>query len=174
MTKKNYLAAGFAVGHLLLVVCGAASISVVPPACPGWKALRCYGALSGADDGYGFFAPSVAFQRRIALIITDSTGASRTEYLDEGENREVALRVGGVVDTLPLADSHAKWRRSMAASWAASMFGRHSDANEILVRVEEYQLPAMVEYKAGERPAWRVMYEARFVRDRDQEFERRK
>src|SRR5438270_312272 len=132
MSTRQLLAALLAGGHLILVVCGAANLSA-----PKWtriagKGLRWYGAVSGADSGYGFFAPGVASQTRATFTLADADGRTWTGDLAAGDNHEVQLRLGAMVST---AASPAI-RRKLAASWAGKLFADHPEAEHVQIRVE--------------------------------------
>src|SRR5262249_50739225 len=147
--------------HLLLVVCGAAGLSLLPDGTGPGKALRWYGAMSGSDNGYGFFAPGVASQFRATFTLSDGAGRGWTDTLEGEPNPEVTLRIRSIVGLF----AEGGLGPALAASWAAKLFGRHPDARHLLVRVEAYDLPTMAEYRDGERPRWQPIYEATFARD---------
>ena len=44
------------------------------------------------------------------------------------------------------------------------MFGRHPDAEQVVVRIETYELPPMEHVRAGEKARWETVYEATFRR----------
>ena len=67
MTARHAAVAVLAAAHLTLVVCGAARLR--PPHGPAGSAVRFYGALSGSDNGFGFFAPGVASQVRMVQSV---------------------------------------------------------------------------------------------------------
>jgi hypothetical protein len=117
--------------------------------------------MSGADSGYGFFAPSVGSQTRAVFTLSDGAGRTWTDTFDEGGNHEVQLRLGSMVSNT----SYEGLRRGLAASWSGKLFARHPDAHEVRVRIELYDLPPMDEYRDGARPEWRTVYEATFLRD---------
>jgi hypothetical protein len=138
------------------------------------RAARTYGAYSGSDSSYGFFAPSVGPQIRATFTLSDDSGRTWTDTLESRSNREVELRIGGIVALFCSTDE----RDALAASLAATMFGRHPEARFVTVQAESYgttgtaatsqedlyQLPSMANYRAGERPMWRVLYQATFTR----------
>jgi hypothetical protein len=162
MNKQTTVVISLAAAHLLLVVCGAAGLSLLSGRSPPGKALRWYGAMSGADNGYGFFAPGVAPQWRATFTLSDTAGRTWTDTLEGDHNHEVAHRVGGIVNLF----SEPGLRPELAASWAAKMFGRYPDAKQVVIRVEIYDLPTMAEYRNGTRPQWEFICEATFARHR--------
>jgi hypothetical protein len=141
-------------GHLALVACGAAGLRLLPASNIAGQTLRCYGALSGADMGFGFFAPAVGSQMRAVFVLTDGTGHTWEDDLEAGHNHEVKLRIGALINQFPVADQEEFLRRDLAASWAGTLFARHPTAQQITVRVEAYDVPSRAEYRAGARPAW--------------------
>jgi hypothetical protein len=160
MSKRHAFATALALGHLILVACGAAGLSLLPDSCPPGRALRWYGAVTEAGNGYGYFAPSVGSPSRVTFLLSDGAGRTWADALDPGGSPEVRLRVG----TIALQSADPELRPHLAASWAARMFGRHPDAREVVVRIELHELPSMAQYRAGERPRWEKVYEATFRR----------
>jgi hypothetical protein len=161
MSTRQILAAAAAGIHLILVMGGAANISL-----PRWSGvagsgIRWYAALSGADSGYGFFAPGVASETRATFTLTDGAGRTWTEEFNANGNQEVQLRLGSMVSTA----ASPGIRRKLAASWAGKFFAIHPEVESVLVQVEYYDLPPMDEYQDGERPEWVTEYEVEFFRN---------
>src|SRR3954471_24558921 len=77
MTRRHALATLAAACHLILVVCGASSLVFSSPPSEddfARQTVRLYGALSGSDNGYGFFAPGVGPQVRATFTLRDASG----------------------------------------------------------------------------------------------------
>lgn len=171
LTLKQKLMLGFAAAHLVLVVCGAASVAPVPRGNPAGETLACYAAASGADNGYGFFAPGVGPQFRTRFILSDGEGRTWSEDLQIGNSQEANLRFTGISSLLVTMEPPLQHR--ILQSFAATMFGRHADAQSVTVRVEmlgfdrspnESDFPTMAEYRSGVRPKWLPLMEATFQR----------
>ena len=147
--------------HLILVALGASHSF---PSGPNLilSTIGYYGRFSGADSGYGFFAPAVGTSLSATFEITDATGKTRIEPVDRGSSREATLRINNIIGQIWRTDDK-KVHRSLAASWAGKAFARYPDAEKVAVRLETYYLPSTEEYKAGKRPAWMPYYEAKFV-----------
>lgn len=128
------------------------------------RALDYYATLSGANSGYGFFAPRVGSQLRGRFDVYDAAGSKSTQALESGANGEVDLRVGNILGWFWLDSKNRPLQRSLAASWAGKMFARNPGAAKVGVRMESYYLPTMSRYREGERPFWKPYYEAKFVR----------
>jgi hypothetical protein len=157
MGKRS--AIGFVMGHLALVICGAAGIRLSQ----GYTApLAVYGAASGADNSYGFFAPGVAPMPRVVVSRTDRSGACCQEVVPCSPNREVNLRLGTGVSMFLYVDQQTQ--RELASGWAAAAFAQDPQAERVVVRVELHEVPKMAEYRAGQRPRWVRYYEGEFVR----------
>jgi len=148
---------GFAVGaallHLLLVLC--AVLHVRPPGVP----LQFYGQWSGASNPFNFFAP----------VITPSVQVSFEMALDSGELVREEMRTSDDVmnvRTYCLAlNFHLMGSQDdVARAWAAKMFGRHPTARSVTLRMEEFRLPSMEQYREGQRPRWAERYQASFER----------
>lgn len=121
-----------------------------------------YGALSGTDSSYGFFAPSVGTQLQATFVLTDAAGKSTTDILTTGVSKEADLRIGDMVAIFWMDDEDLK--RGIAGSWAGRMLARHPEATRVVVHLDSYDLPSMDEYREGRRPEWEPYYEAEFVR----------
>jgi hypothetical protein len=161
MTVRHGICCVLAAGHIVLIACGAARLPVADGGGTTAKVLQNYGALTGADATYGFFAPGVSPQLRASFILDDGAGRTWTAVLDGGGNREVELRIGSI-----LGSTSFPWLRdAVIASWAARMFARQPDAQFVLVRIEVYDLPTMEQYRAGTRPEWNIVHEAGFFRE---------
>ena len=100
------------VGHLVLVVMGALQIH---PEGDGWlaRALAYYGALSGAESGYAFFAHSITPLPRASFLVSDAGGmtiADALEYVKKGHVCVVDVRVVPGYDA-PMSGGAASARR---------------------------------------------------------------
>ena len=82
-----------------------------------------YGALSGAESQYAFFAPSVDEQLRLVFEMTEGSGRVRSDVLSDAVNAEVDLRVANLVSLLWWPDEGL--HSALEASWATAMFERH-------------------------------------------------
>lgn len=152
----------FTLAHLALVALGAAQIEVGDWGLVG-RVLSAYGSLSGSTSGYSFFAPGVGSPMRASFDITESDGKTVTEDLGIA-NREVALRVGNIVEAFRDQIDDEAARRSLAASWAGHVLARHPRARAVRVRLEEYDLPTMAGLRQGEETGWEPIYGATFRR----------
>ena len=121
-----------------------------------------YGALSGTDSSYGFFAPSVGTQLRVTFVLTDAAGNTTTDVLTTGVSKEADLRIGDMVAIFWMDDQDLK--RGMAGSWAGRMLARHPESTRVVVHLDAYDLPTMAGYSEGKRPEWDPYYEAVFAR----------
>jgi hypothetical protein len=166
--RLRLLAIALVTVHLVLVVCGAAHFRLVPLSMGG-IVQHIYGSLSGSDSGFGFFAPGVSSAMRATFTMTDAHGKTWTDVLEHGNNREARLRLGTVVSNF----AEEKMRRDVAASCAATMFGRHPTACQVVVRVEVYELPPMEAYRDGAQPEWVPVYEVKVTREHTPDQEER-
>jgi hypothetical protein len=164
MNTRHALMVAVAFGHLILVGLGAASLmpdAGNPNSNAAGKALATYGALSGADNGYGFFAPGVAPTMRATFTMSDESGKSWTDVLETGTSHEADLRYAGIASVFVMAD----FPPSLAQSMAAAMFGRHPTATHVVMLIEVSNPPTMAEYREGKRPQWEPLFQAAFSRD---------
>jgi hypothetical protein len=160
-TRRHALFTALAAGHLMLVACGAAGFAPWAKSGPPGDALRWYGTVTEAGNGYGYFAPVVGMPSRVTFVLTDDVGRAWTDSLaSSASSPEARLRIG----TIALSAADPELRPRLAASWAATMFGRHPSARQVVVRVETYVLPPMENCRAGDEPWWEPVYEATFRR----------
>lgn len=141
-----------AILHLALTVCGAAKLIPVPLNTLIGSAIAHYQAYSGSDNGYGFFAPGVAFPKRVML---HSYHADKDEWvtkLETGASRETQLRLSTTAGLFSQEKNH----ELIAASWAAWTLGNDPDASPVIVEIQVYVIPTMSEFRAGERPQWQA------------------
>lgn len=149
--------------HLALVIAGAAQLTPRLTG-PVGRGLRFYDALSGAGDSYSFFAPAVGAQLRARFILSTPQGERFEETLERGKSREVGLRLGNLAETIHIVATRTDLRRAFLGALAASRLDAHPEANLVQVRIEEWMMPTMAEYRRGARPRWRSLHEATFVR----------
>lgn len=151
--------------HGIVVVLGAANLRVQERGAIG-ELVTWYGALTGAERGFGFFAPQVNTQARASFTIVDKDGHSFERSLEEGSSAESTLRINNLGSRFwqILDKGSLDLRHSMAASWAGKMFARYPQAKQVTVHFEVFQLYSMAEYRAGRIPHWTRLYDAVFSR----------
>src|SRR5262249_21238636 len=152
MTKAQVVKTVLALAHLLLVVCGATRWVPAPRESSLRRGLALYGDYSGAGNGYGFFAPSVASPWDVRFSVYSEAGSWVEGAMPEA-NREVRLRFGTVLGGL----AQDELREPLAASLAARRFAAHPDAQLINAHVRALRLTTMAEHRAGVRPEWITM-----------------
>ena len=166
--RRGYLWLALAAGHLVLVTLGAGSVNLRELGLPG-RALEEYGGLSGANSGYGFFAPGVGFQLGARFDVVDGDGVTTPASLATGTSHEADIRVGNIIDQFGTVEDEddeeaaARVRRALAASLAGKVFGRHPEAVAVVVRLETFTPVSMKDWRGGERPRWSPLYTAKFV-----------
>ena len=164
MTSRHLAWAIAAFLHLVLVVCGAASITLSGRNLT-LGILAQYSEVSGADTHYGFFAPAVASQCRALLTLRDAEGREWSDTIARDPAAGFGWRTSSAIDAIPRLPENL--RRALAGSWAAVMFGRHPNAVEVVVDAQIELLPTMAEWDAGARPQWESLYSSTFVRKGD-------
>ena len=123
------------------------------------RVVRAYGDFSGANNSYGFFAPSVASEVRARFVLVDPRGLRYGDSLKAGKP-EVDLRVHTLLNFFPVNEAQDLFARS----WAALMLGRHPGADTVVVLVDIYDLPTMRAWRDGARPSWSPFYRGTFAR----------
>ncbi len=158
MTRRFKFLCLAAAAHLVLVVCGASGVLFTGNPnrdSLAFRPVRLYGALSGAENGFGFFAPGVGPQLRATFTLSDASGHTWTDTLEQNLTHEAKLRVAG---TVPLA-MEPGFREDLYRSWIGTMFGRHPEARRVVLRLEVFDPPTMDEYRAGARARWETIDE---------------
>lgn len=123
--------------------------------------LVVYAYLSGAGNHFGFFAPGVTSQFRIAYQLRrggQPAGAGTITTTDP----ETTFRIHNIVQQFWPASGKPDLRRSLAASLAGKLLAENPEADEVELSVDAYVLPSMAEYRAGERPSWETHYKGTF------------
>lgn len=159
---KSWVWLGFALTQLLLVIVGANQWVNWEKLGKLGAGLSFYSDMTGASSGYGFFAPGVGSQLRAKFEVFQEGVPPQEVLLETGHSQESDLRVGNIVGWFWREDSTRDLKRAMAASWAGKMFGRFPKADQVVVRVESYELVSMKEYREGKRPGWKPFYRATF------------
>jgi hypothetical protein len=131
---------------------------------PVGRGLRFYDALSGAGDSYSFFAPKVGPQLQARFTLSTAGGERSEETLETGKGREVGLRLGNLAGTIYIVARRTDLRRAFLGALAANRLGAHPEARQVQVRIEEWVMPTMVDYRLGARPWWHSLHEATFTR----------
>jgi hypothetical protein len=158
MVHRRRAAILAAVGaHLALVTVGA--LKLHPGRGSAW-AIAEYGAFSGAENFYTFFAPSAGMEIRPTFEVTERDGRVIHDVLKSPENDEVDLRVSDLAGLFWWWDEDL--HRLLLASWAGLMFTRHPGAQRVVVRVDGCDVPSMEEYRRGERLSWEILETAAF------------
>ncbi|MBZ5709160.1 hypothetical protein [Nannocystis pusilla] len=152
-----------ALGHLVLVVTGGLDICLWETGALG-RVLTYYSALTGADTGYGFFAPKVASPPTAAFTLVDVDGRAIVDSLPPGITREADIRVEDLLEVFDHRRSDDRIRARLAASWAATLFARHPQAASVTVDMGFRRTPSMAALRRGAAPRWRSVYRARVVR----------
>lgn len=160
MSRTHAALTGAACLHLALVICGAARVVPIPTWLPLGRAVETYREYTGANNGYGFYAPAVASEWATAFEVCEGAPARCSEAREEVPNREVGLLIA-TIDGMYMED---ETRDLVAASWACLQFGRHPRAALVIVKPRVFDIPTMAEYRRGERPQWRTAYAYAFAR----------
>ena len=111
MQRRPYVAIAAAVVQLGFAAAGAMELDFDS----AHRLISQYGALSGTDSSYGFFAPEVGTQLRVIFELTGADGTKKTDVLTTGASHEADLRIGDMVAIFWSADEGLQ--RGLAASW---------------------------------------------------------
>jgi len=170
MKLRHKLLLAFAAFHVVLVAMGATGTPSPINFTAAGDLVSAYSALSGADNGYGFFA-GVGAQHRTRFFLTDANGKTWSDNLELGSNSEASMRFTGISNLLPSMSEND--RLAIYKSMAATMFGRHPNAETVTVRMDVWgfdqkgapaDYPSMKQYRDGVRPRWLPVEEITFTR----------
>jgi hypothetical protein len=109
-------------------------------------------SVTGSDQGFGFYAPSVALKWRVTYDVyfpQDDRWESIPYSNLSGESRHCWEVIG-------LFLQYEESREPVCACLAASIFGSQPDAALIIATVEVQNIPSPSEYEEGVRPEWIV------------------
>lgn len=155
MRLKNKLFTAWLGFHLFSVVLIAFEL-VKPEQLPDGvikSTLQLYAGITGSTQ-YIFFSPKVASDVRVNFFFMDQKDSIYSQALIVNST-EAVLRTYSMT---MFFQANKDMRDFIAQSWAATIYGYHPDAKQVIVSVHIHQLPTMVEYAAGARPEWVEFY----------------
>ncbi len=95
MNRRHAIWTALAALHLGLVAFCSAGLMPSFDNIPG-QTLRWYGSMSGATNRYGFFK-EVGTGCKVTFLLTDRSGRTWTDTLNQAGNREAEMRANGSV-----------------------------------------------------------------------------
>lgn len=162
MRKKYHLLLGLGLAHLVLVGFGAAKINFWDYG-PAGALIEKYGLYSGTSRAFDFFAPAVGPSIRAQFDLFDTSGRYLgSDIIQKSSNRECYLRVSNIVDILSKRLEDPVLRKKMGASWAAKVLARHKEAARVQIRMENYDMPSMSQYREGLMYGWEPLFQIHF------------
>lgn len=123
------------------------------------RPLKLYGAYTGAQTHFNFFAPTVSTQARAQFVLTRPDGSQARDELVTG-NFEANQRLAMMFTFYGVPEA----RPFLARAWAVHMLNRHPDAESVEVRVEVLDIPTLAEIKAGKGSRWVEIDRTRLAR----------
>ena len=174
LSGKLKLLAALAAMHCLIVILGSTGVRLESTGAIG-ELVTYYGALTGAERGFGFFAPEVTTEARAVFELVDAKGTTTIRRLEDGVTSESALRMYSVTSQFwqALDSGDTAIRHSMAASLAGKMFARYPEAVQVSVKFDVYVIPTMEEFRDGVRPGWKRLYQVKLNREANRETSRK-
>jgi hypothetical protein len=147
--------------HFLFVI-----FNILPQTIGGIKnatvlnGINAYLNVAGLYRGYGYFAPAVGSDVRVAFVLTDSAG--RRSFVDlSSSSREVSLHYDCMIRESMRMPSV---RDAFTRSWAAYIFNQYPHAAVVTVLAETLNIPAMTQLARGAQQNWEIIYLANFSR----------
>lgn len=157
--KKGTIYTTLVMAHLIVVLYGAVRTPFISNV-PGFRqTMGVYGAYTGADNAYGFFAPSVSSQARARVVWTDDTGVELTSII-RSKSHEGSLRYDTIMSLAASANSSI--RREIASSLAAAALAERPANRSVTIMLDALIIPTMAEFRLGSRPRWTTIYTASF------------
>jgi hypothetical protein len=153
--------------HCLIVIQGASGLRVKQWG-PLGELITYYGALTGAERGFGFFAPKVSTEARIRFLIDNGQEQQESLLFEEISSSEVNLRINNIASQVwqALDSDDVKMRRSLSASLAGWVFGRKPNAGRVTIIFEAYHIPTMQEARQGNQKSWKQVYSTTLERNK--------
>jgi hypothetical protein len=146
----------FAWFHLAVIAAGAAQFHPSESLAP---AISTYGAWTGTDSGYGFFAPTVPAQIMVYATPGSPESAQTRREFRLGWH-EPDLRVTSLFFALARLQLHDL----MARTTAAYVLGTSRDLPDVTVEIGSFDVPAMADYRRGRRCSVAIFYTGEFRR----------
>jgi hypothetical protein len=139
-TLRNRILLGIGLVHLCLVGLGAATLD---------------------PFGSGRFGDIMSFYLNLSGAGSSFEGRKHLAQLGMNNNREMEIRLSAIISEFlrRTEGDPMDYRRELAVSLAASVFGQHRDAKQVVVSLEEYWPPTLEEYSEGERGEWTPLYQ---------------
>jgi len=137
-------------------------LAAVPGLDPLFAVARYYRALSFANRNFRFFAPAVADDLRLSIVLADAAGNQR-EYHFEFEDgaRESQLAARAMLDH---ASDSADRMDEFARAWGDHAMRTKPEVTAATVTIYRVLVPSMAQYRAGQRMHEQLMYATRLER----------
>ena len=121
--------------------------------------FRIYSDYSGAETGYGFYAPNVSSQFMVLYTIKDSLDQPVRVGLPQYYSKEALMRYFTAFDLFmdKIGQDDEKYDQFMdivMKSMALRVLEEHAPYTRIEADLLVYDLPYMPEYRNGERPEY--------------------
>ena len=129
------------------------------------EALFAYLHSAGIEGAYGFFAPNVPENFKLAFEFRNADGS--VEYdLPNVESRAAGLRLGSLLDKIGRSDSE-QYRRILIRMLTSVAWENHPAAVSVHAVFGKLKLPSPVDYERGVRPAYEFIGAYDFERSAD-------
>jgi hypothetical protein len=143
--------------HLALCVLWVLPDKLSAPRSRALRFLLPYGLYTGAGNKYAFFAPNVPSARRVRIRVL--CGGEWIPFETAVNSSESLLRLHTITSMM----MRAEVEEQLGASWAAFALGRTPCAKAALVEEDYYGIPAVSDYRRGERPGWNLLHVQAFM-----------
>jgi hypothetical protein len=139
--------------NLVLASLGASGVNIYSIAPRFAAVLNFIQVWSGADNRFGFFAPSVGGERRPLIHYQLPSGDWQTATIVSTRS-EGMQRLGTFNHYL----QERNLQESVCASIAAWFFGQKPEAKYLIIEVQVYAIPSRTEFKQHQAtPHWRTL-----------------
>lgn len=158
--------AALAVAHVAFVIASVSTNFGQLSHGPLKSAALTYCNLSGTFRDYTFFAPGVASALKAGFLVEEVEGEPATLVTFGSDSREISFRYGSIMRS---GMQDERGRDLFAQSWSALILGNRPGAKKVTVLVSRMLVPAMDEYRRGQRPEWAPVYVGEFSRRQPEE-----
>jgi len=132
---------------------------------PAKQALFGYLHCAGIEGAYGFFAPNVPENFKLAFEFRNTDGSVEDD-LPNLESRAAELRLGSLLDKIGRSDSEL-FRRLLIRMITSAAWQNHPDAVSARAVFGKLKLPGPLEFERGVQPSYEFIVGYSFERSRD-------
>ena len=132
---------------------------------PAKELLVGYLHCAGIEGAYGFFAPNVPENYKLAFEFHNRDGSVEDD-LPSVDSGAAELRLGGLLDAIGRSDSD-KYRRILIRMLTSAAWENHPEAVSVHAVFGKLKLPSLLEFERGIAPSYEFIAAYDFERSAD-------